>query len=84
MAQKISEMPEDSDEEEDDVLGAALDNSSEGEGTSKATLLAQQTAAQAANQAQATRRPFWQEGEAATGPIAGICLTSHTGEAGLS
>ena len=69
MAQKILEMPEDSDEEEDDGSDAPLDDSSEGKGMPSATLQAQHTAAQAANQAQATRRPFLQEGEAAAGPL---------------
>ncbi len=84
MAQKIAKMPEHSDEEEDDVSDATLDESSEGEGTHKASLLAQQAAVQAANQAQATRRPFLQEGEAATGLLAHSCMTSRTWTAGLS
>ena len=84
MEQKILEMPEDSDEEEDDISDAMLDDDSEGEGMPKAMLLAQHTAVQAANLAQATRRPFLQEGAAATGPSSGVCMTKHTWEAGLS
>ena len=67
MAQKISEMPEYSDEEEEeeeesDVSDATLDDGSEGAAMYSSFLLAQQAAVQAANQAQASRRPFLQEG----------------------